>query len=72
MTPPGGLCCGGSKPPPYSGVRLGCRITSYLYPVPRAEVLVSLREINYLWIRPEPSPPASFSTSGTVTMRDKR
>ena len=25
-------------------------------------------EINYLWIRPEPSPPASFSTSGTVTM----
>ena len=23
---------------------------------------------NYLWIRPEPSPPASFSTSATVTM----
>ncbi len=30
--------------------------------------LVSMQGTAYRWIRPEPSPPASFSTSATVTM----
>ena len=34
----------------------------------RARTLFYISNENYLWILPEPSPPASFSTSARVTM----